>query len=90
MDDKVSVQDYLKSQNKDAKLTDYVRFELGEGIEKKEEDFAAEVAKPDGLISFKRFNFQPTPFFRGVLLYKFITNILKITLYIYLPLSSYL
>jgi elongation factor Ts len=45
MDDKVTVKDYLKSQNKDAKLTDYVRFELGEGIEKKEEDFAAEVAK---------------------------------------------
>ena len=45
MDDKVSVAQYLKNANKDAKLTDYVRFELGEGIEKKEEDFAAEVAK---------------------------------------------
>ena len=45
MDDKVTVGDYLKSANKEAKLTDYVRFELGEGIEKKEEDFAAEVAK---------------------------------------------
>ena len=45
MDDKISVKDYLKAANKDAKLTDYVRFELGEGIEKKEEDFAAEVAK---------------------------------------------
>jgi len=45
MDDKLSVKEYLESANKDAKLTDYVRFELGEGIEKKEEDFAAEVAK---------------------------------------------
>jgi len=26
-------------------MTGYVRMELGEGIEKKEEDFAAEVAK---------------------------------------------
>ncbi len=45
MDDKISVGEYLKSANKEAQLTDYVRFELGEGIEKKEEDFAAEVAK---------------------------------------------
>ncbi len=45
MDDKLSVAEYLNSFLKDAKLTDYVRFELGEGIEKKEEDFAAEVAK---------------------------------------------
>jgi elongation factor Ts len=27
------------------KLTSYVRFELGEGVEKKEDDFASEVAK---------------------------------------------
>jgi elongation factor Ts len=45
MDDKVSVGEYLKSNGDGAELTDYVRFELGEGIEKKEEDFAAEVAK---------------------------------------------
>ena len=45
MDDKVSVAEYLAKANKDAKLTDYVRFELGEGVEKVEEDFAAEVAK---------------------------------------------
>lgn len=45
MDDKVSVAKYLANANKDAKLTEYVRFELGEGIEKVEEDFAAEVAK---------------------------------------------
>jgi elongation factor Ts len=29
-------------------LTDYVRFELGEGVEKKEDDFAAEVAAMAG------------------------------------------
>jgi elongation factor Ts len=45
MDDKISVGKYLANANKDAKLTEYVRFELGEGIEKVEEDFAAEVAK---------------------------------------------
>ena len=45
MDDKISVAKYLANANKDAKLTEYVRFELGEGIEKVEEDFAAEVAK---------------------------------------------
>ncbi len=45
MDDKISVTQYLANANKDAKLTEYKRFELGEGIEKVEEDFAAEVAK---------------------------------------------
>jgi len=45
MDDKISVGEALKQANKDAKLTEYVRFELGEGVEKVEEDFAAEVAK---------------------------------------------
>ncbi len=45
MDDKISVAEALKQANKDAKLNNYVRFELGEGIEKVEEDFAAEVAK---------------------------------------------
>ncbi len=45
MDDKISVAQYLVNANKDAKLTEYKRFELGEGIEKVEEDFAAEVAK---------------------------------------------
>ncbi len=45
MNDKLSVKEYLSSTNKDAKLTEYKRFELGEGIDKKEEDFAAEVAK---------------------------------------------
>ncbi len=49
MDDKKSVAQYLSSVAKEAggsaKLTDFVRLELGEGIEVEEEDFAAEVAK---------------------------------------------
>lgn len=39
-DDKKSVSDFLKP----VVLTAYVRYKVGEGIEKKEEDFAAEVA----------------------------------------------
>ncbi len=41
-DPSTSVADVLKAANAD--VTRFVRFELGEGIEKKEEDFAAEVA----------------------------------------------
>jgi len=37
--------DEAKTLGSDIKMTGYVRMELGEGIEKKEEDFAAEVAK---------------------------------------------
>ncbi len=52
MDDKITVGEYLskvaKEAGGDAKLIDYIRFELGEGIEKVEEDFAAEVAKQMG------------------------------------------
>ena len=43
-DGKQSVEKYLKSVDKDLKLTKVIRFEVGEGIEKKQEDFAAEVA----------------------------------------------
>ena len=43
-DGKQTVGEYLKSVDKDLCLTKVVRFEVGEGIEKKEEDFAAEVA----------------------------------------------
>jgi len=45
MDDKITVGQYIASDDKDAKLTDFIRLEVGEGIEKVEEDFAAEVAK---------------------------------------------
>ena len=43
-DGKQTVGEYLKSVDKDLALTKVVRFEVGEGIEKKQEDFAAEVA----------------------------------------------
>ena len=41
-DDKTSVEKYLAANG--VKLIDYVRFEKGEGLENKEDDFAAEVA----------------------------------------------
>lgn len=44
IDGKAKVQDFLK-ENGDIKITGFELFVLGEGIEKKEEDFAAEVAK---------------------------------------------
>ncbi len=44
-DGKQNVGAYLKSVNADLKIANYVRFETGEGMEKKNEDFAAEVAK---------------------------------------------
>ena len=48
MDNKSSVEAVVAKFGKDnggsVKLTDYVRFQLGEGIEKEESDFAAEVA----------------------------------------------
>ncbi len=47
-DDKMTVTQYLKSKGKDAncdyQITRFVRYKLGEGIEKRSEDFAAEVA----------------------------------------------
>ena len=48
MDNKTSIADVVANAGKEAgqsiTLTDYVRFQLGEGIEKEESDFAAEVA----------------------------------------------
>ncbi len=44
-DGKQSVGQYLKSVDGNIKITKFVRFEVGEGMEKKNEDFAAEVAK---------------------------------------------
>ncbi len=48
MDNKTPIAQVVEQAGKDAgaeiKLTEYVRFQLGEGIEKKEDDFAAEVA----------------------------------------------
>ncbi|MFU7528034.1 translation elongation factor Ts [Qipengyuania sp. ASV99] len=52
LDNKSSVEDVVAKFGKDnagsVKLTDYVRFQLGEGIEKEESDFAAEVAAAVG------------------------------------------
>lgn len=43
-DGKQTVAEYLKTVDENLTLTKAIRFEVGEGIEKKEEDFAAEVA----------------------------------------------
>jgi elongation factor Ts len=52
MDNKTPVADVVASAAKDAgaaiELAGFVRFQLGEGIEKKQEDFAAEVAAAAG------------------------------------------
>lgn len=47
MDDKIKIKDFVANfskENGDTKITDFKLFILGEGIEKKENDFAAEVA----------------------------------------------
>ncbi|MES2338446.1 MAG: translation elongation factor Ts, partial [Pseudomonadota bacterium] len=53
MDGKTPVGDVVAKAGKDAgttiTLVDYVRFQLGEGIEKEESDFAAEVAATAGI-----------------------------------------
>jgi elongation factor Ts len=53
MDNKTPIADVVAKAGKDAgaaiTLKDYVRFQLGEGIEKEESDFAAEVAATAGL-----------------------------------------
>ena len=51
-DGKLTVEQFLKESEKSAggpiKIAGFVRYALGEGIEKKDEDFAAEVAKAAG------------------------------------------
>jgi elongation factor Ts len=53
IDGKTKISDVVAAAGKDAgspiTLTDYVRFQLGEGIEKEESDFAAEVAAVSGV-----------------------------------------
>jgi elongation factor Ts len=44
MDDSKTVAEAIKDVDASIELVEYIKFELGEGIEKKEEDFAAEVA----------------------------------------------
>ena len=52
-DNKTKVEDVITAEAKrlgnDIALKDFVRFELGEGIERKESDFAAEVAAASGV-----------------------------------------
>lgn len=45
MDTDHKVADVVKSVDANAKISGFARFQLGEGIEKKEDDFAAEVAR---------------------------------------------
>jgi elongation factor Ts len=46
MDDKITVAQHIEKISKGkAVITDFIRLEVGEGIEVVEEDFAAEVAK---------------------------------------------
>lgn len=53
IDGKTKIADVVAKAGKDAgaeiKLVDYVRFQLGEGIEKETSDFAAEVAAAAGV-----------------------------------------
>ena len=44
----MTVEQAVKACDESIEITGYIRVELGEGIEKKEEDFAAEVAAQMG------------------------------------------
>ena len=48
MDDSMTVEQAIKAVDESIEIVEYVRFELGEGIEKKEDNFAAEVAAQMG------------------------------------------
>jgi len=48
-DGKQTVAKYLESVSKDLKISQFVRYEVGEGMEKRTDDFAAEVAAQAGL-----------------------------------------
>lgn len=48
MDDSKTVEQAIKEVDESIQIVEYVRFELGEGIEKKEDNFAAEVAAQMG------------------------------------------
>ena len=47
--DQVYVAEVAKANGANVTIKGFVRYETGEGIEKKEEDFAAEVAKQMGM-----------------------------------------
>lgn len=48
-DDKISIKDYVakvaKELGTEIKINKFVRYQMGEGLEKKEENFAEEIAK---------------------------------------------
>ena len=46
--DKESVAKYVAGADKNLKVTGFIRIEKGEGLEKKEENFAEEIAKLTG------------------------------------------
>jgi elongation factor Ts len=64
MDGKTKISDVVAKAGKDAgseiKLVDYVRFQLGEGIDKEQSDFAAEVAAASGVPQKPTDGDQPT------------------------------
>ena len=52
MDDKKTIEQVIDEKSKEfggkITITNYIRYEVGEGLEKKSEDFAAEVAAQIG------------------------------------------
>jgi len=64
IDGKTKISDVVAKAGKDAgaeiKLVDYVRFQLGEGIEKETSDFAAEVAAASGVPQQPQPTTEPT------------------------------
>ena len=52
IDDKKTIEEVIADTSKELgdkiKITGYIRYEVGEGLEKKEQDFAAEVAAQIG------------------------------------------
>jgi elongation factor Ts len=64
MDGKTKISDVVAKAGKDAgspiTLKDYVRFQLGEGIEREQSDFAAEVAAASGVPQNKQPETEPT------------------------------
>ena len=47
---KQSVADFLKAIHPEIKVTEFVRYQVGEGMAKKSDDFASEVAKGEAIV----------------------------------------
>lgn len=80
-DGKQSVAKYLESVSKDLTITEMVRFEVGEGMEKKQEDFIAEVLCPDGWSLNCIFILIKRMLFRKSLTFKLLRNFYIFTRY---------